>query len=93
MSVIGNMVDTIMRDTGGIRKEPVPWEDYPKEPVPWEDYIQWKREYVFDALRGIEYGRSFCDHFNVVDFRIFYSKHRDTCDHYIQEHWIKGKNS
>ena len=83
MSVIGNMVDTIMRDTGGIRKEP----------VPREDYLQWKREYVFDALRGIEYGRSFCDHFNVVDFRIFYSKHRDTCDHYIQEHWIKGKNS
>ena len=79
MSAIGNMVDIIMRDTGGIRTAR----------VAWEDYLQWKREYLFDALRGIEYGRSFCDRFNVLDFRIFYSKHLDTCDYYIQEHWIE----
>ena len=79
MSAIGNMVDTIMRDTGGFRKDP----------VPLEDYLRWKHEYVFDALRGIEYGRSFCDRFNVLDFRIFYSKHLDTCDYCIQEHWVE----
>jgi hypothetical protein len=79
MSAIGNMVDTIMRDTGGLRKEP----------VSREDYLRWKQEYLFDALRGIEYGRSFCDRFNVLDFRIFYSKHLDTCDYYIQEHWVE----
>jgi hypothetical protein len=79
MNVIGNMVETIMRDTSGVRREP----------VPLKDYLQWKKEYVFDALRGIAYGRSFCDRFNVLDFRIFYSRHSDTCDYYIQEHWVE----
>jgi hypothetical protein len=32
-----------------------------------EEFEQWKCEYMFDALRGIKYGKSFCNRFGVHD--------------------------
>jgi len=38
-----------------------------------EDYEQWRRDYIWEALHGIRYGQSFCNHFGVTDNHLYYN--------------------
>lgn len=77
-SVFSNMVDTI--PTG-----------YPQDnqPVARADYEQWRQEFVFDALQGLRYGQSFCNHFDITDNILFYERDPEWADLYIRDHYLQ----
>jgi hypothetical protein len=54
------------------------------------DYEQWKRNSVFDNLRGLRFGQSFCNHFDIEDAILFYgSLSPDQAEDYIRKTYLK----
>ena len=53
------------------------------------EYEQWARGFVFEGLRDLRYGQSFCNRFNIRDNILFYSTTVEEADRYIEEHYIK----
>jgi hypothetical protein len=51
-------------------------------------YQAWKQSYLFDALRSIGYGRSFCNRFGLTDNILRYEKNIDRADQYIQNVYV-----
>ena len=51
-------------------------------------YHAWKQSYLFDALRSIGYGRSFCNRFGLTDNILRYEKNIDRADQYIQNFYV-----
>lgn len=56
-----------------------------------EDFKLWKQDYTWDALHGIRYGQSFCNHFGLIDNILYYTRFATTleCDQYIENTYIK----
>lgn len=65
-----------------------------RDPINQGDYEQWKHDYIWEALHGIRYGQSFCNHFDITD-NILYHAPGDIawCDKYIRKHYVARKNS
>ena len=38
--------------------------------VSWEEYELFCREFIFDKLRGIRFGKAFCDRFDIINYII-----------------------
>ena len=36
--------------------------------VSWEEYELFCREFIFDKLRGIKFGKAFCDRFDIINY-------------------------
>jgi len=54
-----------------------------------EDYEQWRRDFIWEALHGIRYGQSFCNHFGVTDNHLYYAPGDiDWCDNYIRKTYL-----
>ena len=56
--------------------------------VKLSEYKQWQKLFSFDALRGKKYGESFCDYFNITDYRIKFDSNWASCDKIIRSEWI-----
>jgi hypothetical protein len=69
--------------------ENIPY-NYPcvNTPVNLEDYQQWCQESVFDVLRGLRYGQSFCNTFDITDNILFYEPNPRWADEYIRKTYI-----
>ena len=52
------------------------------------DYQSWQHEFVFDALQGLRYGQSFCNHFDVTDNILFYEQDPEWADTYIRSYYV-----
>lgn len=52
------------------------------------DYQQWCQESVFDVLRGMRYGQSFCNTFDITDNILFYEPTPKWADEYIRKTYI-----
>lgn len=52
------------------------------------DYEQWRRLFVFDALRGHRYGASFCSHFGIRDFRVQFTDNLADAERIIERDWL-----
>lgn len=52
------------------------------------DYLAWQHEFVFDALQGLRYGQSFCNHFDITDNILFYERDPEWADTYIRSYYI-----
>ena len=60
------------------------------DPIPTEDYEQWRRDFIWEALHGIRYGQSFCNHFGVTDNHLYYAPGDIAwCDNYIQKTYLE----
>ena len=79
MTVISHMVDQIMQDRR-------PEFD---QTVTEEQYQQWARGFVFEGLRDLRYGQSFCRRFGITDNILFYSSSVEEADRYIRKHYVK----
>ena len=79
MKAMSHMVDELMQDR---RPEH-------KGYVPREAYEQWARGFVFEGLRNLRYGQSFCNRFGIQDNILFYSSTVEEADRYIQENYIR----
>jgi hypothetical protein len=54
-----------------------------------EDYLQWKKDFIWEALHGIRYGQSFCNHFGVTDNHLYYAPGDIAwCDNYIRKTYL-----
>ena len=61
-----------------------------KQAIAVSDYEQWKRDYIWEALHGIRYGQSFCNHFGITDNHLYYAPgDLAWCDDYIRKHYIE----
>ena len=54
-----------------------------------EDYEQWRQDYIWEALHGIRYGQSFCNHFGITDNHLYYGTNGlEWSDNYIRKHYV-----
>jgi len=52
------------------------------------DYVIWRQQFTWDALQGQRYAQSFCNHFNITDYVLYYTRDPVRADKYIQEHYL-----
>lgn len=64
--------------------------EYPKSnsEVCRADYLSWQQRFVFEALQGLRYGQSFCNHFDITDHILFYERDPEWADWYIQRYYV-----
>jgi hypothetical protein len=53
-----------------------------------EQYEIWKKDAVFDGLRGLRYGQSFCNSFDITDNILFFTLNHVDADEYIRRLYI-----
>lgn len=54
-----------------------------------DEYNLWRKDFTWEALHGIRYGQSFCNHFNINDNKLYYTQDSVWADDYIQETYIR----
>jgi hypothetical protein len=52
------------------------------------EYDAWRDEFVFDGIRGIRYGQSFCNHFGITDYVLFYMLDWGKADQHIRKLYL-----
>jgi len=59
------------------------------EAITEAEYEQWKKDYIWEALHGIRYGQSFCNHFGITDNHLYYAPGDIAwCDKYIRKNYV-----
>jgi hypothetical protein len=48
------------------------------------EYDAWQRAFTFEGIRGLRYGQSFCNHFNITDYVLFYKSDWASADQHIK---------
>ena len=57
--------------------------------VSQDQYHEWRRQSVFDALKGLRYGQSFCNTFGITDNHLYYNTGGvDWSDAYIRKTYL-----
>ena len=61
----------------------------PDRHITLSEYRDWQRGYIFDGLRALRYGQSFCNHFDITDNILYYNvlTHQDA-DRYIRDTYL-----
>lgn len=54
-----------------------------------QQYDDWKYGYTFEAMKGVVYGQSFCQHFGLVDYILRFCNNIDQADVYIKQTYIR----
>ena len=52
-------------------------------------YEDWKREFTFEGIRGMRYGQSFCNHFDITDYVLFYKLDWTSADQHIRTVYLE----
>lgn len=53
------------------------------------EYDSWRRHFVFDGLRHLSYGESFCRYFGIRDYILRYSATVREADEYIRQTYLR----
>ena len=53
------------------------------------EYEAWSAGFIFDGIRNLRYGQSFCNHFGITDNILYYDTNVENADQYIKQHYIK----
>jgi hypothetical protein len=53
------------------------------------EYDDWRRYFVFDGLRDLSYGESFCRYFNIHDNVLRFSRTVGEADEYIERYYLR----
>lgn len=51
-------------------------------------YNTWKKQSTIDMLQGQLFGQSFCNFFNVIDYRLMFNSDADQCNRIIQREYV-----
>ena len=57
--------------------------------VTLKEYQQWTRGFVFEAMRNLSYGQSFCNHFGIRDNILYYAGTMSDADEYIRKNYVR----
>lgn len=80
MTVINHMAALLM-EASKIRT--------PAVKISKDQYEQWARGFLFDGLRDLRYGQSFCNRFGITDNILYYARTFEEADQYIQKNYVK----
>jgi hypothetical protein len=53
------------------------------------EYSEWKRAFTFDGIRGARYGQSFCNHFDITDYVLYYKLDWTSADQHIRTVYLE----
>jgi hypothetical protein len=53
------------------------------------EYLEWKRGFVFEAMRNLSFGQSFCRHFDIRDNILYYAGTMSDADEYIRKNYVR----
>jgi len=53
------------------------------------DYSEWKRAFTFEGIKGLRYGQSFCNHFDITDYVLFYKTDWASADQHIRTVYLE----
>jgi len=53
-----------------------------------EQYEAWRKYAIFDGLRGIRFGQSFCNSFDITDNILFFTLNHVDADEYIRRLYV-----
>jgi hypothetical protein len=60
------------------------------KPITSKQFEQWKQDFTFDALYGLRYGQSFCNHFDITDNLLYYNPWSvDQTNEYIKKNYVE----
>ena len=54
-----------------------------------EDFDRWQKTAVFDKIRGLRYGQSFCNHFGITDSTLYYFTADKLAREWIENNYIR----
>ena len=77
--VMAQMVNELLQDR----------QSSERRTVSREEYLEWKRGFVFEAMRNLSYGQSFCRHFNIHDNILYYAGTMSDADEYIRKNYVR----
>ena len=61
----------------------------PDRCITLSEYRDWQRGYIFDGLRNLRYGQSFCNHFDITDNILLYNVlTQQDADRYIRDTYL-----
>ena len=52
-------------------------------------YEDWKREFTFEGIKGARYGQSFCNHFDITDYVLYYKMDWASADQHIRTVYLE----
>jgi len=53
------------------------------------EYSEWKQAFTFEGIKGLRYGQSFCNHFDITDYMLFYKVDWISADQYIKSVYLE----
>ena len=59
-----------------------------KNSITLAEYETWKREFTFEGIKGTRYGQSFCNHFGITDYVLFYKVDWESADQHIRKLYL-----
>ena len=77
--VMAQMVRELMQDP----------PDTENRTVSRRDYEQWTRGFVFEAMRNLSFGQSFCRYFDIRDNILYYAGTMADADAYIMKNYVR----
>ncbi len=77
--VMAQMVNELLQDRRGSERRT----------VSHEEYLEWKRGFVFEAMRNLSFGQSFCRHFDIRDNILYYAGTMSDADAYIRKNYVR----
>ena len=77
--VMAQMVNELLQDRQGSERRT----------VSLKEYQQWTRGFVFEAMRNLSYGQSFCNHFGIHDNILYYAGTMSDADAYIRKNYVR----
>jgi hypothetical protein len=54
-----------------------------------DEYNVWKSKYIFEAIKGRQYGMCFCQDFGIIDYILRFSTSINEADTYIKRTYIR----
>lgn len=64
-------------------------QDFGIKKVTQNQYKDWCHGFVFDGLRNLSYGQSFCRRFGIQDYILNRSDSGHRMDYYIRKHYVR----
>jgi hypothetical protein len=69
----------------------LPWREPNFKKISRQQYEYWLRHYTWDALKGMRYGQSFCNHFQIWDNILYHYRSATIADQYIKDQYLDDR--
>jgi hypothetical protein len=79
-TIFKNMTADLMNMAGGVDRQ---------HSITEAEYSEWKRAFTFEGIKGLRYGQSFCNHFDITDYVLFYMLDWDKADQHIRKLYLE----